>query len=282
MITNAATGEPFYAATSGVTLVMADNMDRYTDATSMGAYPLQYSGPMITPNPSPNQTSQPVEAADQVIAPGRGGAGKALRLVYGGVYQEGHALAAINVPAQPDNETVYIQYYARVTAGSNWPLSQPLAVKWLQEFHNHSNSRLEFATRYPSSTDTKQTAPTVWQVIDQAESAGNADQPYGPYFHQLADGQWHRYTTAIKSHTSTTVKDGFAKMWVDGTLIIDIEQATVGVTPPGGMVPWCTQDDVDHMIAADGVGRVTWGGTQTTTTGSWTYDFDDVIWWRKQ
>ena len=276
-------GEPFYVPAAGVTLVVGDNMDRYTDAASMGAFPYQYPGPQFSPNPAPSQTSTPVDVAHvSVIAPGRGGSGNALRLTYDGAYQEGHALAAINVPAQPDNETVYIQYYARVTAGTNWPLTQPLAVKWLQAFHNHSNSRLEFATRYPSSTDTRQTAPTVWQVIDQAESPGNGDQPLGPYFHQITDGQWHRYTYALKSHRSATVKDGFAKMWVDGTLIIDIEQATMGVVPPGGLLAWCTQADVDHIIVADGVGRVTWGGTQTTVTGSWTYDFDDFVWWRQK
>jgi hypothetical protein len=277
------TSEPFYVPGAGVTLVAGDNMDRYTDAVSMGAYPYQYTGPQFSPNPAPSQTSTPVDTAYvSVIAPGRGDIGQALRMTFDGAYQEGHALATVNVPTQPDNETVYIQYYARVTPGSDWPLSQPVAVKWLQAFHNHSLTRLEFATRYPSSTDINQTAPTVWQVIDQAESPGNGDQPLGPYFHQLADGQWHRYTYALKSHTSTRVKDGFAQMWVDGTLIIDIEQATVGVVPPGGLRAWCTQDDVNHIIVADGVGRVTWGGTQTTVTGSWTYDVDDVLWWRKQ
>lgn len=282
-LTVGATGEPSYVPGAGVTLVYGDNMERYTDATSMGAFPYKYTAPQFSPNPAPSQTSTPVDVTHVlVISPGRDGTGKALRLKYDGIYQESHNLAIVNVPPQPDTQTVYVQYYARVTPSSTWPLTQALAVKWIEQWHVHSQvTRIEFNTRYPSSTNTKQTAPTVWQVVDQGESPGNADQPLGPFFHQIADGQWHRFTTAFKPHKSSTVRDGFAKMWVDGTLIVDIETATIGVTPLGGVSPWCQLADVNNLATADGVAYLNFGGPQTTATGGWTFDFDDLLWWRQ-
>lgn len=274
-------GEPVYTPGVG-TLVAQDNLDRYTSTTQMGAFPYAFAGPMLAPNPAPSQTSQPVDTQHVKLIVGRGNTGKALRLAYDGIYQESHNVAVINVPAQPDNQTVVLTYWARVTPASTWPLSQPLAVKWIEAWHNHSqNTRLQFNTRYPSSSNTKQTAKTVWQVIDQAESATNGDQPLGPYFQNLADSQWHRYTHAIRPHTSAAVRDGFAKMWIDGVLVIDVEQAAVGVIPAGGLSAWCSQIDVNNLSIADGVSFFRWGGPQTTNTGAWTFDIDDITWSRQ-
>jgi hypothetical protein len=217
-----------------------------------------------------------------VISPGRNGSGKAMRLAYDGVYQESHNLATIGVPPQPDNQVVYIQYYARVTAPTSWPLSQALAVKWIEAWHVHSqNTRIQWNMRYPSTANYGAPSPTVWQPLDQAEAPNNGDQPFGPYFGQIANGQWHRFTHAYRSHGSSSVKDGFAKMWIDGVLVIDVEQSTVGVTPPGGSAPWCSQATLDNLATADGIAYLNFGGPQTTTTGSWTYDFDDLMWWRQ-
>ena len=275
--------EPFYVPGAGVTLVVGDNMDRYTDAVSLGAYPYGYTGPQFSPNPAPSQTLTPVDTSHvSVIAPGRDGGGTALRLSYDGVYQESHNLATVNVPPQPDDQAVYIQYYARVTPASDWPLTAPIAVKWLEAWHVHSQrTRVQWNTRFPSPSNRRQTSPTVWQVVDQGESPGNGDQPLGPFFPQIADGNWHRFTHAFRPHQSSTVKDGFSQMWIDGTMIIDVEQATVGVTPIGGVSAWCSQTDVDHLAIADGVAFLNFGGPQTTTTGGWTFDFDDLVWWRQ-
>lgn len=272
--------EPVY--TVGQTIVMQDNMDRYASTTAMGAFPFQYAGPMITPMPSPSQQSQPVDTQHAILVTGRGGGGKALELRYDGVYQESHNFATINLPAQPDNATVYVSYYGKVTTPTPWPASQALAVKWLELWHNHADgTRIQFNTRYPSSANTTQTQKTVWQVIDQGEAPNNSDQPLGPYFSQVADGQWHRYTYAVKPHTSSTLKDGFARMWIDGALVIDVEQKTVGVTPPGGVSPWCSQAGVDFLATMDGIHHLVWGGPQTTVTGPWVMDVDDLLWWRQ-
>jgi hypothetical protein len=95
-------------------------------------------------------------------------------------------------------------------------------------------------------------------------------------------GQWHRVTYAYKSHVSSSNKDGFARMWLDGKKIIDISQAMVGVVPPGAPYEWCTQADVDFIyVGADGtVDGISFAGPQTTTEGAWTLDWDDFVMWQ--
>lgn len=262
---------------------MQETWDRYASSTDMGAYPFKYVLPQFAPIPGPSQTSTPVETNHVMLTTGRDGTGKALRLSYSGAYQESNNVATIGLQGvQPDNQTVYVSYWARVTPASNWPQTTALAVKWIECWHVHSqNTRLQFNTRYPSPDNPNQTAKTVWQVIDQAETRTNGDQPIGPYFQDVADGQWHRFTHAVKSHASASQKDGFAKMWVDGVLVIDIEQATVGVVPAGGKSAWCAQADVNGLATADGISEVRFGGPQTTVTGAWTMDIGTMTWWRK-
>ena len=48
-----------------------------------------------------------------------------------------------------------------------------------------------------------------------------------------------------------------------------------GDSPPG--VKWTI--DINLLFVADGIGMLKWGATQMSTTPSWTYDFDDLIWW---
>jgi hypothetical protein len=71
-------------------------------------------------------------------------------------------------------------------------------------------------------------------------------------------------------------------MWLDGKKIIDVSQATVGIIPPGAAYVWCDQADVDNIFVA-GAGQLTgvsFAGPQTTSTGPWTLDIDDFIWWQ--
>ena len=71
--------------------------------------------------------------------------------------------------------------------------------------------------------------------------------PVGPFWNQLNDGNWHRMTIAFQSPSGVATRDGYVRIWIDGTKMTDIEQATVGVTPPGGSKPWVSQADVDAM-----------------------------------
>ena len=87
---------------------------------------------------------------------------------------------------------------------------------------------------------------------------GYAAQPVGPYFDQVNDGHWHRLTIGWWSPTGAATRDGYVRAWLDGTKIIDLEQATVGVTPPGGTKPWCIQGEVDAIASfqARGISRL--------------------------
>ena len=105
-------------------------------------------------------------------------------------------------------------------------------------------------------------------------------QPVAPWFNQLADGNWHRYTMMYKPNTAAGARDGIARMWIDGTKILDISASACGITPPGGEKPWCALEDVDLLFVNDGIREIKWGGTYTgNTISQWTYDFDDFIWW---
>ena len=75
-------------------------------------------------------------------------------------------------------------------------------------------------------------------------------QPIGPYPSSLNDGNWHRVTIIYRPHTTVasgwngtlfttpSSRDGYAKAWIDGTKIVDVSEATRGVTPDGGTRNW--------------------------------------------
>ena len=271
-------GEPAFDATKQ-TMILQDDIEGYSDVVSMGATSTWNTYPRIVPNPSPVTTSQPVQASsNQLISPGHGGTGKAIRMLYDGSYQGSSKFETINLPDIPDLATHYMQYYGRVTFAQ--PLTGPLAVKWFLGWHKYSSTRVEWNTRYPSTAYRPgDTNPTIWQVIDQADAPTNGDQPVGPYPLKVFDGQWHRFTYSYRPNTSKGARDGFARMWVDGVKVIDVSAAACGTTPPGGTHAWCTLADVDNLDAGDGIRQIDWGWTQTTETPAWTYDVDDVKWW---
>lgn len=208
---------------------------------------------------------------------GYDGLGHYLRVGYLGTYQETHTVDTVNTPARVDGQTAFLQAWCRVTMAS--PLNTTtLAIKWFMWWHD-DGLRIEWDTHdhlpgpnYPS--------PYVfgWQVYDTAATAGQADQPLGPYPVQVFDGSWHRFTYQYKNNTSVGGRDGIARMWVDGTKIIDISASAVGVTPPGGDRPWCAWDDVDALDTQAGH-FLRWLGNLTTSTPAFTVDLDQFRWW---
>jgi hypothetical protein len=278
-VSAAVSDEPVFVAGTN-TMVYQDNMDAYTDATSMGTAP-QGTVARIVPHPSPVTVSRPVDVtANQVITPGRNGNGKALRMSNSGADQTGSNFMTVNNTPTANNTTHYLQYWARVHFSS--PLQSPVAVKWFMAWHRQSSS-----TRTQWNTHDHLPCPsgyreTYWQVWDQLETTCQGNQPVGPYFEDVIDNQWHRFTFAFRSNTSAGSRDGFARMWVDGVKVIDVSGATIGVTPPGGEKPWCGADDVDALANNDTIDHVWWGGVQTSyVTSPWTYDIDDFTWWTK-
>jgi hypothetical protein len=268
--------EPVFDASKN-TMVYQDNMDQYTTATAMGA-PGQ-AQPLITPNPSPLTTSSAVQTNENSVIAGRGGSGKALRMTFAGQAQTSATFITWNMPSTPTLATHYFQYWARVQF--NGTLSGPLAVKWFEAWHVHQD-RVQWSTHDHLPCKLNDHHPTYWQVYDQSrETTCQANQPVGPYVPDIADNQWHRFTYEYRPNSARGARDGVARMWVDGTKIIDVSKEAIGVIPPGGEWAWCNADDVDALAVNDGMTNQFWGSTQTTNTPSWTYDVDDYKWWYK-
>jgi hypothetical protein len=259
------------------TMAYQDNMDSYTSVDAMGA--TGQSQPLISPNPSPQTTSSAVDKSRNSLITGRDGTGKALRLTYSGANQASATFLTWNMPSTPTLATHYFQYWARVTFATQF--SGTLAVKWFEAWHVKTD-RVQWNTHDHLPCPVSTGHGTYWQVYDQSrETTCQGNQPVGPYFNDITDGQWHRFTYEYRPNTSAGSRDGVARMWIDGVKIIDISAAAVGVTPPGGDKPWCQWDDVDNLAVNDGMFNQFWGSTQTTSTPSWTYDIDDYKWWYK-
>lgn len=249
----------------------ADNMDAYTDISV-----LQVAHLGINVYWSPLTFG--LDLGDEVTSPGFGGSGFALRQAYSGAYQEAHDWDLNNIVPLPDTTTLYFQYEGRVTLSA--PLgTRALAVKWFMAFHRNG-TRVQWNTHdhLPCPAQAPGVS-TYWMVYDQAPTNCQALQPVGPYPAQVFDGQWHRFTYQYRPNTAAGSRDGIARMWVDGTLIIDISAPAVGVTPAGGYKPWCQWDDVDGL-STQGVDLIRWASAQTTTTPSYTLDMDNFLWWR--
>ena len=274
------------------TLVFEDNMDSYTDATSMGALPLG-STPRLAPNPSPVLSSTPVDPATNEVITGRGDTGKALRMHYSGAFQAGANFETVNIPWEANDAAHYIQHWVRVTyPGAPASLETTgIAIKWLMAWHREdlAFSRVQWNTHegFPCDVASLTREFTYWQVFDQAETGCQGFQPVGPYFQELADGAWHRFTYSYKPNTAPGARNGFARMWIDGTKVIDISSSACLVTPAGGEKPWCAVDDIDALavdehggILGGGISFLSWGGPHTGgPTSPWTYDIDDLRWW---
>ncbi len=260
---------PSYSPAADI-LVYADSMEAYADPTSMLA-----RANADTAGWAPGFG---VDAGLQLVRPGYGGTGQALREAYSGAYQGSEDWDLRNVPATPDTATQFFQYEGRVTLQA--PLgSSVLAVKWFMAFHA-DGTRVQWNTHdHLPCTAQAPGESGYWQVYDQAETSCQGNQPVGPYPDQVFDGQWHRFTYEYRPNTSPGSRDGIARMWIDDTKVIDISASAVGVTPPGGYKPWCQWDDVD-ALSTHGVVLLRWASTQTTATPPYTIDMDDFLWWR--
>jgi hypothetical protein len=109
-------------------------------------------------------------------------------------------------------------------------------------------------------------------------------QPVGPYWNQLNDNQWHRVTYLLQPASSAGATDGIARMWVDGTKIVDVSAAAAGITPPGGTKVWCTMTEVGQIDTYK-TGTINLGEYLNGRLGDgvtdlpMTLDYDDFLWW---
>src|SRR2546428_7837430 len=258
-------------------LLLQDNMDADTSAAAL------YTG--IVPNQHVTQANVGLpnaDPADQLITPGRGGTGTALRIAYAGTYQEGHAWDTYNAPYTGDLVTTFIQYYGRVTMSA--PLSGGLNVKWLEGWHQGAvGGRVQWNTH---DRPLLISFETWWQVYDltstsSGNTSGQGTQPIAPSLNTIADGQWHRFSHTYLPNSAPGARDGFVQMWVDGIKIIDVSAATIGVTPPGGYKPWCDGTDVDVIAVRAGIQHLAFVAVRSTTVSPFTIDIDDLTQWTR-
>lgn len=302
IIASAAPPIPTYTGAAGQTLVLQDDVTRYVSVTQMGAVTPSpaLTSPYLSFNPSPHETSTPVDTSHVSLITGRNGTGQAVRLTYqggpsvGGQDQESANLCAILAPAQPNNQTVNVTYYARFTA-SGWDVSSTaLGLKWIEMWHNSpiDNTRHQHHLRYRTNlndapiqdqltyTPGPLNGATVWQILDQLETSRCAGQPTGQFFLNVADGNWHLFTHSFRPNSTNGARDGWGKMWIDGVLCLDVENATIGQRPTGGEKEWGMAQDLDSNIAtANGIHHLVWGAVRTTDTGPFTLDVTEITWW---
>jgi hypothetical protein len=280
--------EPTYDS-SVHNLIYQDDINSHLSADEMGATPIGLN-PRLTPVPSPITTSQPVNSSTTgLITPGRGEVGKAIRMLYTGAYQQGSDWALINVPPTPDMATHFFRFHARFGYGG--PLSdlntKTIAIKFFMAWHRKAaNTRIQWHTHWPSPCNIGSLGiggASYWSFYDQANTGCQGFQPVGPYFKDVFDYQWHRFTMEYRPNSAIGAQDGIVRMWVDGTKIIDVSSPMIGVTPTGGEKPWCQADDVDSIIVNDGISYLRFGGPHTGhTVSQFVYDVDDLLWWTKQ
>lgn len=267
--------EPTYNAGTQ-TLIMAENFDAIPDITAMGATPAG-SSPRIVPNPSPVASGGAIDTTKNSLVTGRGGTGKAMRLSYSGADQEVVAYFTLNATA-PGSVGQYFSYWARVACTTDFSVST-LSVKWFQIWHA-TVGRAQFDLHHPFPFESPSGKVTIWQMTDSArETATQGCQPVGPYMQDLNNTGWHRYTYQYKRKSNSSATDGIARMWIDGTKVIDVSASAIGVTPPGGEKVWCNLDDVQAINVVDDTIEIHWGEPQTSTTNPWTLDVDDFMWW---
>ena len=254
--------EPVYNPATD-TLVYQDDFSRY--ATTADLFPpcMALSAPQFVdrgweqcaigglPNP-----------AQVFLIPGRRTGAKGVRLAYSGTYQE-----SLNVTCTAIPDTLQ-----RTAVITNWfRLSGIGAIKFIELFHL-LGGRLQVNTHdhLPCPVG----FPFVWQIYDTAATACQANQPVGPTPTDVTDNLWHRFTILTKPNSAVGARDGRVAVFIDGTLIIWIELAAVGVTPPGGLKTWCSLDDLDGLSTA-GFVEANYGGPLTTTPPPFNYDITD-------
>src|SRR2546425_151575 len=203
-------GEPVY--TPGVsTLLWQDNMDAYVSGLAMydNSKSSSYAGfadvawvYYNAPHDPGARTTREDGATDHTTGTT---AGNALRLVYGGAYQESHNifLAKNGTFGQyPTDYTkpAYITYWFRLQGAIP-------NVKWIEWWHPGSNLRLQFNTfwdrqhtlRNPAAYGFPAGWGEVWTVMDgNTFTTANGQQPYPPTADQSLGPAGHRVTYAYK------------------------------------------------------------------------------------
>lgn len=277
--------EPVFGA--GNTMVYQTDFESYTNA-QLNPAPGAASPPTFVNKlyvygsapPGTNTTTQLVTGHSS---------SKAVQFQYTGTSQESPGIFWLGSPSGGVTVTNVIQYYMKITSlGAPIDGNTRFQMKWILLWHNDpGNNRIQFNTTTGAGGCGYNNDPrsiTKWQLYDLSYTGCNAMQPIGPFFTDVGDGAWHRFTHLVKANTSGGSRDARALMWIDGTLVMRVEQSAVGVVPSGESgtstgQPWCVQGDVDNIIAGYGIGSVEFGGPLTDGVTPIALAMDDFKWW---
>jgi hypothetical protein len=205
------------------------------------------------PNPAPGTFPRVA-----LITPGqRGGTSTDLQLQYG----LNAANQAIDMDARPRdpytlgkgsvgeysplNAKLAFQFWFKITAytsmggGAGWKFFE----MWTPDGTNRS--QLSFLT---------QVDPNATMSLNYNSTGAVGLTPFGASYDlpTINDSTYHRLTLLMKAQTGS-LGDGYTKVWIDGTKMIDISAAAIGVTPSGGSKVWCTAAEV-ALVQTQGCG----------------------------
>ena len=279
--------------------LFADNFDRYASPIAMTASGSCPSGTAGFGLPSAQATygmrtitynggcnlpdgHTPADGAYQIVSPGHGGSGQALRnhfvLDNTGAQTNAYAWSAPSTHLSYSGTLIVQWWFYGSSRGPGWYNYG----KWMELVYNQPTyNRIQLGVGINGSKGSHGT--WAWNPGSAGEFG---DQPVGPYPEDvMKDGQWHRMTIAYRPNTtggSPSSRDGFARAWVDGTKIVDLSASAASVTPPGGTNAWCTLAGVDALGAGSTVQiiYVTWPRLQNSSDfGAYDMDFDDLKIW---
>ena len=275
----AASAEPLFNPAAGDTMIYQDSMDEYATPHDMDR-PRGCALRPFYPDQHPNNYA--------VVTPGRGAGGKALRLVY----EQGGGERFIWKTDPEDNRRWYappsaafvVQYWFRISknggpGGSPGYGNTAVGMKWIEFWNVGAAARTQFSVTAGTAT----TGP-LWHV-NPASRGPVGYQPVGPYWNQVNNNQWHRVTYLYQPASSGGATDGIARMWIDGTKIVDVSAAAAGLTPPGGTKVWCTLAEVAQLDTYQ-TGMINLGEYMNGAAGDgvtdlpMALDFDDFLWWK--
>ena len=312
--------EPVFNQAAGDTVLWQDNFDRYSSIPAMTApgarfgwpcangsegYQLQWYldhyYPMTYPSGvgSGGDCNPSIDHPEFGLATGRNGSGKAIRaIVVGQGIETGvgwaSPYATLEYYSLPNgsnmanyNGTLVMQIWFRLSTNA---VAGDVGYKWFMAWNPAHDHREEVGVGGVQGN--------VHFGINN-EYGVVATQPVGPYWdteypNNLADGQWHRWTWERKANTveatgwngitskfsTNSSRDGFSRVWIDGTKIIDLSASACGITPPGGTRPWCNIAEVD-TINSYNIGSLDFPGTLNDPPAgiNWTVDYDDLQVW---
>ncbi len=166
------------------------------------------------------------------VVPGHSGNGVAWH--YDGVYQETHSVVTTGGSAPPTGKkATVVQYWAKYNADPGYSLTSTDAsgngsaivqIKNIMLWHDQNRFQIMLHS-HSGGCPIYGPSYTMLGVIDQAGMGARRISPLGPFFKSFADGNWHRWTMYYQPNSAQGTRDGMARLWIDGTLVIRIDKA---------------------------------------------------------